>query len=126
MTNSQANDILLHLIASFQANGYGEIISNVQARLIENLDETDGNGIMESRTQLKFYLKNSIEILSSFSVNSLERTINRINESISGDLKVTEITIEQLDGSLFNLANMNDYQPVITMLEAIQSEISNE
>lgn len=126
MTEEEATEILDHLIQEFENTGYGIISEIAVAKLEESSNGKNGNNIYESqRAFLKAFLTQSAEILGAISSHSLGKDIQTINQSLQVG-RIEEVEMELSNGRTFNLKELPNYQQVITMLQGISEQISNE
>jgi hypothetical protein len=126
MTDEQANEILNELTTQMNNYGYGQILQQVTARQEEEANTNINESQINLKSQLKFYISNSIDILREMSVHQLPGIISRLNQYSSSYEPINQLQIELVNGRYFNLSELPDYRPVIRVLEDIQNLISQE
>ena len=127
MTPEQATDIREYLIKQLNSNGFSDVVSEVNTRLEENYEEKEFE--RSPRYLLIFFLRESIDVLDSFSNKNYNELINRFNEFTTGTNRIEKISVELLNqgqATSFDLRDLPNYQAITTTFEAILNEIRGE
>ena len=127
MTPAQATEIREYLINQLNLNGFSDIVIEVNTRIEENYEEEQFE--KNPFYLLDFFLKESIDVLDSFSNKNYEGLINRINEFNSGDNKIEKISVELLNQGksvFFDLQELPNYKTITATFQEILNEISRE
>ncbi len=127
MTQEHAIEIREHLVNQLNANGFSDIVTEVNTRLEENYEESEFQ--RNPRYLLTFFLSESIEVLEGLSNKNYEKLLGRFNEFTTGDNKVQSISVELLnqgDPVYFNLKDLPDYNDITETFQNILNEIRNE
>jgi hypothetical protein len=127
MTPEQATEIREHLVKELNANGFNNILTEVNARLEENYEE--GKFESSPRDLLIFFLTESIDILDGLSNKNYDGLINRFNEFIKGDNKIETISVELLNQdelTYYDLKDLPDYKEIVFTFQTILNEIQKE
>lgn len=123
MTEEQAAEILQTLLSEMESNGYGEILRQARARLQEEFSG-DNRNVSYTR-QIRFYVIVIIDILESRSSSNLPAIVNNINDHLeTGRLDGIEVIIDV--ENRYDLAQLPDYQELISGLREIYNEISQQ
>lgn len=127
MTPEQATDIREYLINQLNANGFSNIVTEVNTRLEENYEEKEFE--RSPRYLLTFFLSESIDVLEGLSNKNFDKLLNKFNEFNNGDNRVESILVELLNQGepvYFNLKDLPDYKDIIETFQSILNQISNE
>lgn len=127
MTTEQATEIRTHLINELNANGFNDIVNEVNTRLQHDY----GEGEFENtpRALLNFFLTESIDILEGISNNNFDSLINRFNFLNQGNIRVDKIIVDHLnqgESESFDLSQLPNYRNIVLDFQEILIEISNE
>ncbi len=127
MTQEQATEIREHLINQLNANGFSDIVTEVNTRLEENYNEDEFQ--KNPRYLLTFFITESIEVLEGLSNKDYDKLLGRFNEFTRGDNKVQSISVELLNQGepvYFDLKNLPDYNDITEAFQNILNEIRDE
>jgi hypothetical protein len=127
MTQGQAIEIREHLVNQLNANGFSDIVTEVNTRLEENYEESEFQ--RNPHNLLTFFLSESIEVLEGLSNKNYEKLLERFNEFTTGDNKVQSISVELLNQGehvYFNLKDLPNYNDITETFQNILNEIGNE
>ncbi len=127
MTPEQATDIREHLINQLNANGFSDIVTEVNTRLEENYEEKEFE--RSPRYLLTFFLSESIDVLDGLSNKNYNKLLTRFNEFNKGDYRVESISVELLnqgESVYFDLKELPDYKNIIDTFQNILNQITNE
>ena len=127
MTQEQATEIREHLINQLNANGFSDIVTEVNTRLEENYNEDELQ--KNPRYLLTFFITESIEVLEGLSNKDYDKLLGRFNEFTRGDNKVQSISVELLNQGepvYFDLKNLPDYNDITEAFQNILNEIRDE
>lgn len=123
MTNEQANEILSHLIAEMQRNGFGEIVRQANTRVEEDFKDNIGFSV---RARLKDFLNNSTQILQSISSSAIPSILSQINSFIDEQNPVEKISVQLINDEQYNLRELPNYTSLIQSLKTISEELKDE
>lgn len=127
MTPEQATEIREHLINELNANGFNDIVTEVNNRLVENCEEMDFE--RTPRYLLTFFLSESISVIEGLSNKNFDKLLNKFNEFIKGNNRIESISVELLSqgkSAYFNLKDLPDYKDIIETFLSILNQIHNE
>lgn len=128
MTPLEATEIREHLIAELAQFGFGDIVDEVQTRLREDYE---GNEISRSEYELlSYFLSETIDILKNRSNGRYSELLADLNAFASDSIFVEKVEVEYLDETnkpaTFNLKELPSYETIITELQSISEELTNE
>jgi hypothetical protein len=126
MTEEEATEIRQHLIDQLNINGFGTVVSEINIRVEEDYEEKDF--VRSPRFLLKYFLTESIDILGNLSNDKYAKLIGRFNEyNKSGNLEGISVElISEGETKYYDLRDLPSYMKIITALEEIRNELSNE
>lgn len=127
MTPEQSTEIREHLINQLNANGFSDIVTEVNIRLEEDYEQKDFE--RNSHYLLNFFLSESIDVLESLSNKNFDKLLSKFNEFNEGDYDIESISVELLDQGepvYFNLKDLPDYKEIIEAFQKILNRINNE
>lgn len=123
MTDIQATELLTHLTAELERNGFGDVLRQANSRIEERFDLTDR---LTPRTRFRELLANVIQILGSISSGSVPEIISTINGSLDSVKKIENISIQLITDERHNLSSLPNYTMLIQSLNQVLLEINNE
>ncbi len=120
ISQEQADDIRLFLIAQLEQYGFGDITREVTIRIEEQFE--DDTYDKSPRGMLNDFLIQSIDIFETLSNNNYEALIGRFREYVESDGGIETVYVQPFLNSKdrFDLRELPDYKHIIVELNEIR------
>lgn len=126
MTPLQAADFREFLSNELTANGFSDIVDEVNFRLLERFND-DERPLQGQNEILFFFLGETIKVFDQISNKDFSTIVSRINENLEeGSIEGIEVELLGKGEAPFNLAELPDYRIIANILSEIYEQIYND
>jgi hypothetical protein len=138
ITPAQAQDLLQYIINQFQASGFGSVVTDINNKLKEQLNEDiileqiERPSYLTARSispvnQLIFFIDEAIESLGVISNDNFPGLLANFNQYVTseqGNIETIQVELLAQDEIiLYDLANLPTYKALIKILQEIRQDI---
>ena len=93
MTIEQAIEIREHLITELNANGFGQVVTEINIKMEENHEEFE----RKPHGLLLYFFQESITVLENLSNRDYEQLLEKFNRYTEGENRIDSIVVELID-----------------------------